>query len=111
PCTVGLPTGSSPANNSPPPRPGASDSPMTSAIYSSTMPPTAGWPCWRPPSPTACPAKPSCNVSSAASSKPCTCAPDAEKACVSSPHPPKKDCSDHDNQREQQCDDPSKEVG
>ena len=51
------------------------------------------------------PAKPSCNVSSAASSKPCTCAPDAEKACVSSPHPPRKDCSDHDNQRNEQCDD------
>jgi len=47
-------------------------------------------------------------VSSAASSKPSTCAPDAEKACVSSPHPPQKDCSDHDNQREQQCDDASK---
>ena len=35
--------------------------------------------------------------------KPRTCAPDAEKACVSSPHPPRKDCSNHDNQRKEQC--------
>ena len=40
--------------------------------------------------------------------KPSTSAPDAEKACVSSPHPPKKDCSDHDNQRKEQCDNASK---
>ena len=73
------------------------------ATCSSTTPPTAGWPCWRPPSPTVCPAKPSCNVSSAANSKPCTCAPDTEKACVSSPHPPRKDYFDHDNQRKKQC--------
>src|SRR6476659_2440098 len=97
------------ASNSPPARPGASGSPTTSAPCSSTTPPTAGWPCWRPPWPTASPAKPSCNVSSAANSKPCTCAPDAEKACVSSPHPPKKDCSDHDNQRNKQCDTTSKQ--
>src|SRR6478609_11272399 len=97
--------GLSPASNSPPARPGASGSLTRSATCSSTTPPTAGSPCWRPPSPTGCPAKPSCTVSSAASSKPSTCAPDAEKACVSSPHPPQKDCSNHDNQREQQCDD------
>ena len=77
------------------------------ATCSSTTPPTAGWPRWRPPSPTACPAKPSCNVSSAANCKPCTCAPDAEKACVSSHHPPRKDCFDHDNQRKEQCDNAS----
>src|SRR6185312_1281821 len=77
---------------------------------SSTTPPTAGSPCWRPPSPTACPDRPSCSVSSAASSKPCTCAPDAEKACVSSPHPPRKDCSNHDNQRKPQCDEASKQL-
>src|SRR4029077_1448 len=90
--------------------PGASGSPTRSATCSSTTPPTAGWPCWRPPWPTACPAKPSCNVSSAANSKPCTCAPDAEKACVSSPHPPRKDCFDHDNQRKAQCDTTSKQL-
>src|SRR6185295_6807144 len=65
---------------------------------------------WRPSWPTGCPAKPSCNVSSAASSKPSTCAPDAEKACVSSPHPPRKNCSNHDNQRKPQCDDASKQL-
>jgi hypothetical protein len=59
-------------------------------------------------SPMASPAKPSCNVSSAANCKPSTSAPDAEKACVSSPHPPQKDCSDHDNQRKPQCDEASK---
>ena len=42
--------------------------------------------------------------------KPSTCAPDAEKACVSSPHPPRKDCSNHDNQRKPQCDDASKHA-
>ena len=109
PCTVGSATGSSPASNSPRARPGASGSPTRSAPCSSTTPPTAGWPCWRPPSPTVCPAKPSCNVSSAVSSKPCTSAPDAEKACVSSPHPPRKDCFDHDNQRKEQCDTTSKQ--
>ena len=64
----------------------------------------------RPPSPTACPAKPSCNVSSAANCKPSTSAPDAEKACVSSPQPPRKDCFDHDNQRKEQCDNASKQA-
>src|SRR6478672_7429703 len=98
------------ASNSPPAHPGASGSPTTFATCSSTTPPTAGWPCSKPPSPTGCPAKPSCNVSSAANSKPCTCAPDAEKACVSSPHPPRKDCSDHDNQRQPQCDEASKHL-
>ena len=90
PCTAGSATASSPANNSPPAHPGGSASPTRSAPCSSTTPPTAGWPCWRPPSPTACPAKPSCNVSSAANCKPSTSAPDAEKACVSS-HPPTQD--------------------
>ena len=102
------PTGSSPASNSPPARPGGSGSPTTSAPCSSTTPPTAGSPCWRPPSPTACRAKPSCNVSSAANCKPSTSAPDAEKACVSSPQPARKDCFDHDNQRKEQCDNASK---
>ena len=41
--------------------------------------------------------------------KPSTSAPDAEKACVSSPHPPRKDCSNHDNQRKEQCDNASKQ--
>ena len=90
--------------------PGASGSPTTSATCSSTTPPTAGSPCWRPPSPTACPDRPSCNVSSAANSKPSTSAPDAEKACVSSPHPPRKDCSNHDNQRKPQCNETSNEA-
>jgi hypothetical protein len=51
----------------------------------------------------------SCNVSIAANCTPCTCAPDAEKACVSSPHPPRKGCSNHDNQRTEQCDNASNE--
>ncbi|HYB81635.1 MAG TPA: hypothetical protein VED43_08300, partial [Mycobacterium sp.] len=41
---------------------------------------------------------------------PSTSAPDAEKACVSSPQPPKKDCSDHDNQQKPQFDDTSNEC-
>src|SRR5262249_11738324 len=89
--------------------PWPSGSPTTSAPCSSTTPPD-GW--LAMPEATlayGCRAKPSCTVSSAANSKPSTCAPDAEKACVSSPHPPKKDCSDHDNQRQPQCDEASKE--
>jgi DNA invertase Pin-like site-specific DNA recombinase len=106
-CTAGWATASSPASRSPPARPGASASPTTSAPCSSTTRPRAGWPCWRPPSPTASHARPSCNVSSAASCKPSTSAPDDEKACVSSPQPRETACSDHDNQRKEQCDDAS----
>src|SRR5918992_960926 len=98
-------TGSFPANKSHPARPGRSASPTTSATYSSTTRPKAGWPCSKPPSPTTCPDKPSCNVSSAANSTPSTSAPDAEKACVSNHQPPSKDCFDHDNQRKEQYDD------
>ena len=69
--------------------------------------PKAGWPCSKPPTPTASPAKPLPNVSNAASSKPSTSAPDDEKACVS--HPPHKTrYSDHDNERKEQCDHASK---
>src|SRR5206468_159537 len=74
--------------------PGGSGSPPPSAPCSWTTPPTAGWPCWKPPSPTASPARPSCNVSRTASSTPSTSAPDAGKACVSNHQPPKTGCSD-----------------
>ena len=88
PCTAGSATGSSAASSSPPAPPGGSGSPPKSAPCSSTTPPTAGWPCWRPPSPTASPARPSCNVSRTAGSAPSTSAPDAGKACVSNPQQP-----------------------
>ena len=83
PCTAGSTTGSSPASSSPPAPRGASASPTNCAPASSTTPRPAGWRCSRPPTPSACPAKPCCSVSSAASSKPSTSAPDAEKACGS----------------------------
>ena len=72
---------------------------------SSTTPRRAGWPCSKPPSPSACPARPCCSVSSAASSKPSTSAPDAEKACESSVPSTTDQPLRPDNQRKEQCDD------
>ena len=82
--------------------------PRASAPCSSTTPRTAGSPCWKPPSPTASPARPSCNVSRTAGSAPSTSAPDAGKACVSNPPSPRTGCSDHHNEQREQCDDASK---
>ena len=56
--------------------------------------PRAGWPCWKPPSPTASPGRPSCNVSRTGGSAPSTSAPDAGKACVSNPLQPRTGCFD-----------------
>jgi hypothetical protein len=68
-----------------------------------------GWlACWRPPSPTAPPARPCCSVSNAASYAPSTSAPDAERACVSNLRPPKTACFDPHNERKEQCGDASK---
>jgi hypothetical protein len=89
--------------------PGESGSTTPCARCSSTTPPPATWPCSRRPWHTECPARRCCSVSSAANSKPSTRAPDDEKACVSNPRPPRKDCFDHDNQRKEQCDDASKQ--
>ena len=58
----------------------------------------------------ASPAKPCCNVSSAASCKPSTSATDAEKACEYWPHKRKTPCSPPPSARERQCDDGSKQL-
>src|SRR5262249_60843961 len=110
PGSAGWATGSSKASSSPPPPPGGPGSPPASAPCSSTTPPAAGWPCWKPPSPTVSPARPSCNVSRTGGCAPSTSAPDAGKACASNPQPAKTGCSDHHNEQKEQCDDASKNA-
>ena len=80
PCTAGSTTGSSPPSRPPPARPGGSGSPTNCAPASSNTPPTATCQCSKPPTPSACPGRRCCSVSSAANSTPSTSAPDAEKA-------------------------------
>ena len=74
------------------------------ALFTDDAPP-AGSPSAKPSAPMVSPARPCCSVSSAASCRPSTSAPDGRKACVSSCHPPKMACSDSHDQQRRQCDD------
>jgi hypothetical protein len=78
--------------------PGGSGSPAPPARSSPTTHQPAGYPCRSPLRPSACPARPCCSVSSAASSAPPTSVPDAGKACVSSCQYPRTACSSRPRQ-------------
>ena len=103
PSTGGCATGSSPANSSPPARPGGSGSTRPSATASCPTSPTAGSGSTRPPTPSAWPAKPCCIRSNAANSRPSTSTADAAKAYASTSPATRLDCLINPDERHAQC--------
>jgi hypothetical protein len=90
---AGCKPGSSAASKAPPARPGESASTTNSAHCSSNTPRPATSRSSTRCASSASAARPCCNVSSAANSKPSTSATDSEKACEYWSHKPKPTCS------------------